>query len=177
MNFKKNKCEKTMNQKDDIFSIDVESRTLSFLQQVISFSLKVLAILMTFVILCSVLDVARMIYNGIMTPPYSVLNLENILESLGGFLIVLIGIEIFLNIVLYFRKDMSHVKLVLATALMAIARKVIILDYKTTPFSELYAIAALIAALGFAYWLCRRPEKLFPPNRPSIHGLGRDTHE
>ncbi len=47
-------------------------------------------------------------------------------------MVTLIAIEIFLNIVLYLRDDVLHVKLVLATALMAIARKVIVLDYKTT---------------------------------------------
>lgn len=161
--------------KDDIFSIDVESRSLNFLQRVISFCLKILAFLMTFVIICSVVDVANVIYQGITKPPYAVLNLENILNSLGSFLVVLIGIEIFLNIVLYFRKDMSHIKLVLATALMAIARKVIILDYKSTPYYEMYAIAALIAALGFAYWLCRGPERLFPANKISpSHSLEKD---
>ena len=47
---------------------------------------------------------------------------------------VLIAIEIFINIMVYLREDVIHVKIVLATTLMAIARKVIILDPdKTEP--------------------------------------------
>ncbi len=40
----------------------------------------------------------------------------------------MIAIEIFINITVYLREDVIHVKIVMATALMAIARKVIILD-------------------------------------------------
>jgi len=152
--------------KDDIFSIDVESRSLNFLQYIIAFLLKVLAFMMVFVIICSVVDVGRQIYVSISSPPFAILNLEQILHSFGGFLVVMIGIEIFLNIILYFRKDRSHIKLVLATALMAIARKVIILDYKETPSGEMIGIAALIFALGLAYWLCKGPEKIFPQIKP-----------
>lgn len=160
-----------MRHEDDVFSIDVESRSISLMQRVISFSLKILAFLMTFVVLCSVFDVARVIYLHVFTPPYFILNLEQILNMMGSFLIVLIAIEIFLNIILYFRKDMSHIKLVIATALMAIARKVIILDYQTAPAHLLYGIAFLIFALGFAYWFCKGPEKIFPPNKapPQAH--------
>lgn len=161
--------------KDDIFSIDVESRSLSFLQRVISICLKALAFMMAFVIICSALDVARLIFEAVTSPPYAILNLEQILHSFGGFLIVLIGIEIFLNIILYFRKDMSHIKLVLATALMAIARKVIILDYKEATYEQMIAIAALILTLGIAYWLCKGPEKIFPSMKPpSNHSVVKE---
>jgi uncharacterized membrane protein (DUF373 family) len=65
----------------------------------------------------------------------------------------LIAIEIFLNIVLYLRDDVLHVKLVLATALMAIARKVIVLDYKELEPGYIWATAAVVFALSIGYWL------------------------
>ena len=69
---------------------------------------------------------------------------------------VLIAIEIFVNIVSYLRDDVIHVRIVLATALMAIARKVIILDYSTTARRYIYATAAVVAAMALAYWLVVR---------------------
>ena len=48
---------------------------------------------------------------------------------------------------------MLHVKLVMATALMAIARKVIVLDYETLEPQYIWATAAIILALGVGYWL------------------------
>ena len=47
---------------------------------------------------------------------------------------IITAIEIFQNIVLYLRTDVIPVQLVIATALMAIARKVIILDYSEVPW-------------------------------------------
>ncbi len=38
-------------------------------------------------------------------------------------------IEIFINITVYLREDVIHVRLVVATALMAVARKVIVFDF------------------------------------------------
>ncbi|HRY14910.1 MAG: phosphate-starvation-inducible PsiE family protein [Candidatus Competibacteraceae bacterium] len=54
------------------------------------------------------------------------------------------------------RDDVLHVKLVLATALMAIARKVIVLDYKTLEPEYIWATAAVVFALSIGYWLVAR---------------------
>ncbi len=43
--------------------------------------------------------------------------------------------------------------LVLATALMAIARKVIVLDYQTLEPEYIWATAAVVFALSIGYWL------------------------
>ena len=48
---------------------------------------------------------------------------------------------------------MIHVDIVLATALMAIARKVIILDFKALTPDYIFATAAVVLAMGMAYWL------------------------
>ena len=81
------------------------------------------------------------------------LSVNDILASFGAFMAALIAIEIFLNIVLYLRDDVLHVKLVLATALMAIARKVIVLDYKTLEPEYIWATAAIVFSLSIGYWL------------------------
>ena len=55
---------------------------------------------------------------------------NDLLETLGAFLVVLIAIGIFINITLYIRSNVIKVKLVVATALIAISRIVIVSDYK-----------------------------------------------
>ena len=78
----------------------------------------------------------------------------------AAFLAVLIAIEIFVNITLYLRDDVIHVKLVIATALMAIARKVIVLDLSTLEPMYLFAIGVIVLALGVTYWMVSlRPDK------------------
>ncbi|HPF59679.1 MAG TPA: phosphate-starvation-inducible PsiE family protein [Candidatus Competibacteraceae bacterium] len=120
---------------------------------VIRFCVRILAVLITLVIMWSVADVAWVLSQRIMMPPVGLLNVNDILALFGTFMATLIAIEIFLNIVLYLRDDVLHVKLVLATALMAIARKVIVLDYKVLEPEYIWATAAVIFALSIGYWL------------------------
>jgi uncharacterized membrane protein (DUF373 family) len=92
-------------------------------------------------------------YKQLLEPPVMLLSIHDIFVIFGAFLAVLIAIEIFLNITLYLRKDVIHVEMVIATALMAIARKVIVFDYKVTQYSYIWATAAVVLALGITYWL------------------------
>ncbi|MCK5477353.1 MAG: phosphate-starvation-inducible PsiE family protein [Methylococcales bacterium] len=126
---------------------------IQFLHVTIRMAVKVLAILMTLVIIWGVGDVIYVLYQRLMAPPMYLLNISDIFETFGAFLAVLIGIEIFTNITLYIRDDVIPVKLVIATALMAIARKVIVFDFKLLTPMYLLAIAAVVLALGITYWL------------------------
>jgi len=123
------------------------------LREVIRFSVLVLSVLMTFVIVWGVVDVGWVLYQRILEPPYLLLEISDILATFGAFMAVLIAIEIFVNITIYLRDDVIHVKIVMATALMAIARKVIILDTKAIDIHEIYAIAAVVFALSIGYYL------------------------
>ena len=132
---------------------ETEEPLIHWLHVIIRFCVRVLAVLMTLVIIWSVADVAWVLYERATTSPLGLLNVNDILVSFGAFMATLIAIEIFLNIVLYLRDDVLHVKLVLATALMAIARKVIVLDYKTLEPEYIWATAAVVFALSIGYWL------------------------
>ncbi len=126
------------------------------LHWIIRIAVRALAILMTGVIVFGVADVVYVLYQRLMADPRGFLQISDILATFGAFMAVLIAIEIFVNIVSYLREDVIHVRIVLATALMAIARKVIILDYSTTSPQYVYATAALVAAMALAYWLVVR---------------------
>lgn len=54
------------------------------------------------------------------------------------------------------RDNVIHVKIVIATAMMAIARKVIILDLDTTPAEYLWGIALIVVAMSVAYLVVQR---------------------
>ncbi len=116
------------------------------LQWAIRMAVRALAILMTGVIIFGVADVVYVLLKRLLTEPRGLLQISDILASFGAFMAVLIAIEIFVNIISYLREDVIHVRIVLATAMMAIARKVIILDYNTTSPQYIYATAAVVAA-------------------------------
>ena len=123
------------------------------LHWIIRHAIRVLAVLMVAVILWTVADVVLVLYERLSTPPLLLLDLGDIFAVFAAFLAVLIAIEIFVNITLYLRDDVIHVKLVIATALMAIARKVIVLDLTTLEPMYLFAIGVIVLALGVTYWL------------------------
>ncbi|MGM0769161.1 MAG: phosphate-starvation-inducible PsiE family protein [Pseudomonadota bacterium] len=126
------------------------------LHRVIRFAIRVLAVLMVAVILWGIGDVIYIIYDRLITPPFLLLNINDIFYTFGAFMAVLIAVEIFINIRLYLGTNVFPVQLVVATALMAIARKVIVLDFETLTPMYLIGIAATTLALGVTYWLLRQ---------------------
>ena len=119
----------------------------------IRYAVRILAVLMALVIWWGVADVVYVLYERISSHPFYLLNISDILATFGAFMAVLIAIEIFINIASYLRENVIHIKLVLATAFMAVARKVIVLDYKEVSANYVFATAALLLALAVAYWL------------------------
>ena len=130
-----------------------EDSLIKVLHLVIHFAVKVLAVLMTLVILWGVADVVHVLYQKLMIQPFFLLTVNDILAIFGSFLSVLIAIEIFINITVYIKHDALPIKMVIATALMAISRKVIMLDIKDLDWRYVIAMAAVIVALGLTYWL------------------------
>jgi len=123
---------------------------------VIHGSVRAFAIMMTAIIVLGVVDVGWTLYQKLLEPPRFILTISDILATFGAFMAVLIAIEIFENITLYLRNDVIHVKIVMATALMAIARKVIILDYNEVSAAYVWGTAGVVLATSIGYWLVVR---------------------
>ena len=137
-----------------------QDRFIGFLNQAVVISVKVLCVLMVVVIWLTLIDVVMNIVNQAMSSISSVFETSNLINDLGDFLIVLIAIEIFLNITFYLKKHVVHVPLVLATALTAVARKVIVLDYTACEPLHIIALACVILAVGIPYWLITKKTKI-----------------
>ncbi|MGF1728181.1 phosphate-starvation-inducible PsiE family protein [Photobacterium kasasachensis] len=142
--------------------IDNEDTLSKKLEIVIHWSVRTLSILMVFVIVMGVLDVGWTLYQRIITPPIYILTINDMLATFGAFMAVLIAIEIFINITIYLRDNVIHVKIVMATALMAISRKVIIIDLEQIDVMYVFAIGCVVLAMSIGYWL--------------IHQLPRKNH-
>ncbi|WP_200762159.1 phosphate-starvation-inducible PsiE family protein [Nitrosophilus alvini] len=130
-----------------------EDPFIDFLHRIIRFAVKVLAILMVLVIVWGIGDVVYVLYQRINSPPFLLLSINDILATFGAFLAVLIAIEIFINITMYLKTDVIPVRLVVATALMAISRKVIIFDFEKITPPLIVATGVVVFALGITYWL------------------------
>ncbi|HKJ64402.1 MAG TPA: phosphate-starvation-inducible PsiE family protein [Desulfopila sp.] len=145
--------------------IDSSDPFLYLLKKIIHICLKALGLLMILVIISGVIDVGWTLYQRLMSPPHFILTIGDILATFGAFMVVLIAIEIFENIILYLRDDVIHVKIVLSTALMAVARKVIILDYDELAPMYVFATGIVLLATGITYFFIFK----IPENSTSTH--------
>ena len=112
--------------------------------------------MMMLAVLLSALELAVILFREIMKPPVLLLDINEMLEVFGFFLMVLIGLELLESIMAYLQDDRVHAEVVFLVALVAVSRKIIILDYKTVTAELLYGMAALIVALGVGYFLVKR---------------------
>ena len=139
--------------------LDSDDAMIRVLQRTIHAAVRVLAVLMVFVIVMGVIDVGWILYEKLISPPIFILTISDMLAAFGAFMAVLIAIEIFINITIYLKENVIHVKIVMATALMAIARKVIVLDMEKLDALEVAAIGFVVLSMSVGYWLiCKLPK-------------------
>ena len=73
----------------------------------------------------------------------------------GLFLNILIALEILENITAYLRKHVVHVELVIVTSVIAVARKIIILDLEKVTGNTIIGLGVAVLSLSIAYWIIR----------------------
>lgn len=87
--------------------------------------------------------------------------MAELLEIFGLIMLVVIGIELVESVMkTYLMEGVDHVRVVLSVALIAIARKVIILDLGNVSGLSLVGIGSIILALGVGYYFvsCRKSD-------------------
>jgi uncharacterized membrane protein (DUF373 family) len=93
----------------------------------------------------------------------------------GDILTVLIALEFnhTLQVALTRERGLIQAKIVLLIALLAVVRKLIVVDFNAVSPSSLAALAVLLLALGLTYWLMRDRDQRFP--RPRRGSAERST--
>jgi len=115
-----------------------------------------LILLMILVIGLATIEVAWLVIQDIVSPPVLLLEIDELLDIFGMFLLVLVGIELLYTLRAYWAENEVHVEVVFAMALIAVARKVIILDVKELDSLVLIGIAAIVLALSVGYYYVGR---------------------
>ena len=115
---------------------------------------KVLSVAMLLVIIIATLDLGILLFKELFSEPVGFFN-TTLIELFGLFLNILIALELLENITAYLEKNVVQVKLVIVTSLIAVARKLIILDLEKTAGIQLIGLAIAIFALSISYWIVR----------------------
>lgn len=116
----------------------------------------VLMVMMVVVVTLSVADLGWLLIKDIISPPIGLLDVDELLDLFGFFLLVLIGIELLETLKAYVREKEFRAEVIMLVALIALSRKIIILDFEGIAGLSLLGIAALIVALGITYYLMRQ---------------------
>lgn len=132
----------------------------------------VLIFLMMLVILLSTVEFTVLLVTDVINSGNYLPGIDNLLKIFGFFLLILIGVELLETIRAYLSEHVVHVEVVIEVALIAIARKVIILDLKETTPAALLGIAAVITALAVAYFLTMRQRSQKELSLPGGAGKG-----
>jgi uncharacterized membrane protein (DUF373 family) len=113
---------------------------------------KVLAICMLFVIGVAIFDLISFTFKELFLSEYDGFY-KTLFKVFGLFLNVLIALEILENITGYLKKHVLQVELVIVTSLIAVARKIIILDLDKVEGVDIIGLGIAILALSISYFI------------------------
>lgn len=118
--------------------------------------IKTLIGLMSLLLIIATLQLGYLVVVRILESEVFILDLDVLMDLFGVFLLVLIGIELLDTIKVYFKKHDIHVEVVMLVALIAIARKIILLDLEKYSGLEVIGIASLVVALSLGYYFIKK---------------------
>ena len=117
---------------------------------------RALLLMMAAVVLLTTIELGWILVKDVLTPPVLLLEINEILELFGMFLLVLIGIELMHSVKIFIKRRAIHLEAMLVVALVAVARKVIVLEPKELAPEAVLGLAAMALALTIGYYLVKR---------------------
>ncbi len=120
--------------------------------------IKVLIALMSLLLVIATIELGYVLFSSVIQrgDGQFLINLENLMTVFGVFLLVVIGIELLDTIKVYFKKHVIHVEVVMLVAIIAVSRKIIVLDYDKFSGLQMLGMAGIILALAGGYFLIKR---------------------
>jgi uncharacterized membrane protein (DUF373 family) len=135
-----------------------DAKFLHGLETIESWVSKILSIGMVFVTLVAILQLFYALAETLAVTIYQRdsdnFNTE-LFQLFGLFLNVLIALEILENITAYLKKHVIQVELVLVTSLIAVSRKIIILDLEKKDSNDLIALSVAVFSLSVSYLIIK----------------------
>lgn len=122
---------------------------------------KIVVVVLTWTMAAAVvLATIDLIYNlalYLISPPTAVLETDELLNTFGNILLVIMGVELLETFKTYKIEHNVNAQMVLLVALTAMARKVVILELNgTSGNANLLGVAAVIIALSAGYYLLKK---------------------
>ncbi len=115
-------------------------------------------ILMVLIVAVSIVELAIILYQEIADTPEGLLFLDigELLRIFGFVFMILIGFELMETIEMYFKNNIIHAEVVILIAVIAVSRKVILLDLEKHDPISVIGLSLIIVALGASYYFIKR---------------------
>ena len=140
--------------------METSKKNLSLLiglsKKVERYIIQMLIALMSILLVIASLQLAYEVIKAIITSDGFLINLDGLMNLFGIFLLVLIGIELLDTIKVYFKEHIIHVEIVLLVAIIAVARKVIVMDFEKYSGIEIIGIGFIVVALAGGYYMIKK---------------------
>ena len=115
-----------------------------------------LIILLAAVLIFAIGELVWLFIECLLNLPKGLLENGELVGVLGSFLLVFIIVELLDTMKAYITENVIHVEIVVLLAIIAIARKVILLDPTAADAGELIGIGIIIVGLAAAYYLIKK---------------------
>jgi len=151
-----------MSIKEELRNTRSQFKVLSIYQRFEHIVIMILTLLIAIIVVVAVWNLILKIVFGLLLPGNLDPSDYAMFQSVFGMIFaVIIALEFkkSLLVVAERRRNIVQIRSVVMIALLAICRKVIILDMKETDALEIFALATAILALGIVYWLIRNGER------------------
>lgn len=116
----------------------------------------VLIFMMSMILILATIELVYTLSNGFFLEGVFIISLDTLMDTFGGFLLILIGIELLETIKIYLKQNVVHVEVVVLVAIIALARKIVILKVEDLSLEVTAGIGILILALSIGYYLIKK---------------------
>jgi uncharacterized membrane protein (DUF373 family) len=151
-----------MSIKEELGNARAQFKLLSLYQRFEHIVITVLTALIAIIVVVAVWNLTLKIVFGLILPGNLDPSDYTIFQAVFGMIFtVIIALEFKKSLLVIAERSENVVQIrsVVMIALLAICRKVIILDVKETDALQIFALAAAILALGIVYWLIRGSDR------------------
>ena len=151
---------------------------LTFYERFEQVVILILTGLIAIVVVFAVWNLGLKIFHAVLSPQNFDPTDYSVFQAIfGAIFTVIIALEFKRSLLVVAQRQESivQVRTVILIALLAIVRKVIILDLASTEALQLFALAAAILALGAVYWLVRDQDRSNEHDQSAQHRKRRQS--
>ncbi len=116
----------------------------------------ILILLMSVILILATIELAHYVIRSILNSDYLLVDLDELMDLFGVFLMVLIGIELLDTIKVYLRENQVHVEVIVLVAIIALARKIVVIKIEELSGETIIGLGVLILALSAAYFFIKK---------------------